>query len=107
MWNFPPPRFSNFAFIEIPFLALRIYGRLVYHLPVTAMMIKNMAELLDLYAGELDVGRSGRAAHESWTQDPCPPRSLFLELRAALSCAPYWGGVHLARSRPANFRKRL
>jgi hypothetical protein len=45
-------KFSNFAFIEIPFLVLRIYGRLVYHLPVTAMMIKNMAELLDL-AGSL------------------------------------------------------
>ena len=41
-------KFLNYAFLEIPFLLLRIQGRYNYGLPMDAMMLKNAAELVEL-----------------------------------------------------------
>ena len=38
----------NTVFIEAPFLACRLYGRIVYHAPTSFMMIKNIVELMPL-----------------------------------------------------------
>ena len=40
--------FLNYFFVEIPFLLVRLWGRVYYSLPTDVMMLKNMAEMLEL-----------------------------------------------------------